>query len=429
MAGSLTFFPGFSPATDAGMFDKNADLIINTVNCQGTGKGSRGVAGQVFSRFPEVHDAYMESCKSKEPKRRLRAGMLLPVEVSKTTGEREKGGGLWIINAATKDNWREDSRFEWVESIAQKLVKVAEHTGAKRFAIPPLGCGEGGLDWKRQVGPMMRPHLEALAARGVDVFMFAEDPQPERGNAVSVRSEDNRKGKAPQQGASSIITPSSSFVLTDAVDWYAGIGARPWSSDKPTGTPKAVEAKMATIAKALAAEGWGLRSGGAAGADDAFETGARQHGRAGLQIFMPQERFNGRVANGKEYLLAEDPALKARTETITRKLHPTGDRLSGFALRAMSRNVYQVMGPDLENLSKAVVCYTHKGEVVGGTGQALRLAELHGVPVINLGDARWRDASVADVVKAMGDVREGRGLEAPEAKRRARRSSRGGDER
>lgn len=422
MSGSLTFFPGFNPTTDLGMFAKGADVIVNTVNCQGTGKGSRGVAGQVFSRFPQVHDAYMQACKTSDPQRRLRPGMILPVEVNASTGEREKGGGLWILNAATKDNWREDSQFAWTEAIAQKLVTVAERTGAKRFAIPPLGCGEGGLDWKRQVGPMMRPHLEALAARGVDVFMFAEDPQPERGNAVSVRPEDNRKtGHTAEVASSRVLRPNTSFVLTDTVDWYAGIGARPVSPKQPTGTPKEVEAKMVAIGQGLAATGWGLRSGGAAGADDAFERGHRAHGSGGMQIFLPEDGFNGRSANGKEYLLTEDAALKARTETITRKMHPAGDRLSGFALRAMSRNVYQVMGPDLASHSKAVVCYTHKGEEVGGTGQALRLASLYSIPVINLGDSRWRDAPVETIVQAMDGVRQGRGLKVPSKPKRVKR--------
>jgi len=202
-------------------------------------------------------------------------------------------------------------------------------------------------------------------------------------------------------------------MVADA--WYAGVGARPLSDKNPTGTPPKVLGKMRELGQALAEQGWGLRSGGAAGADDAFETGARKASQCAIQIFLPQREFNHRVANGREYLHDMDPALVKRTEMMARKLHPAGDRLSGFALKAMARNAFQVMGPDLSSLSKAVVCYTHEGGEVGGTGHALRLAALHNVPVLNLGDARWKNVPVPSLVEALGEVRAGHRLQVPPA--------------
>ena len=399
----LVFFPGFNPRTDAGMFDHGADAIINTVNCKGTGKGSRGVAGQVFQRFPAAHEAYMSACRHSNPTYRLAPGKVLPVEINPKTGEREKGGGFFVLNAATKDDWRNPSKMEWVEAIGGKLEALADYTGARRLCVPPLGCGEGGLDWKRQVGPMLRPHLEGLAKRGVEVMVFAEDPAPERGGAVSIPPEQNRR-----------VTSSGFVLLTQVEDWYAGIGARPRRADRPTGSPPDVLNTLVATGEGLARAGWGLRSGGAAGCDEAFERGARQAGRAGMQIFLPNDGFNGRTSNGREYLLSHDSALEAEAVGMVRDLHPRGDRLSGFALRAMARNCFQILGPDLESPSKAAVCYTDKGEIIGGTGFALRLCAQNDIPVINLGDPRWRKAGAADIVSGMNDIREGRDPRPPQ---------------
>lgn len=487
MNGGLYFFPGFQPATDAGLFDHGADAIFNTVNCIGTGKGSRGVAGQVFTRFPEVHDAYMAACKATDPARRLKPGGVLPVEIDPATGEREKGGGLFVVNVATKDDWRQDSRLPWIVAIAGKMGAIAERTGAKRFVLPPFGCGEGGLDWKRQVGPMLRPHLEALAARGVEVLVFAEDPSPERGGAISVPRADNARGASvvppgplagkegpvqeapaaprptmparprppgpdvPPSGASgsgrssgsledrravaqALLRPNASAPSVRA--WFAGVGARPWSEDKPDGSPPGILRMLEEASAGLARAGFGLRSGGAAGADAACEAGVRSVNGA-MQIFLPQERFQGRRHDGASFLHITDPVLMDEAHRFTRLLHPSGGRLSGFARDAMDRNAFQTYGPALTTSwspdgagdplarSAFMLIYTNQGREIGGSGHAMRLAKHVGMPIINLGLEGWRKNPGA-VLEAAEAYAKGEPFEVPKVRAAPRR---GGDER
>jgi O-acetyl-ADP-ribose deacetylase (regulator of RNase III) len=428
MSNKLWFFPDFNPGSDAGLFDHGADCIVNTVNCKGTGKGSRGVAGQVFTRYPAVHDAYMAQC---------RAGKMFPgavqlVEVDPRTGEASSGGGLWIANVATKDDWRDKSQLAWVEAIAGKLGKVAERTGAKRFAIPPLGCGEGGLDWNKQVGPVLRPHIEALAALGVESLVFAADPVPSRGGAVSVPSLDNRSGasKVPLGPLSSLTNTAPAPALPPAaasgpgpVFWVAGVGARPLDADNPTGTPPGIAAKMEEVGTILATRGWGLRSGHAEGADMAFEQGFAKVPGARMQIFLPRASFNGARHDGVRYFDVKDPALVAEAEALARANHPAGARLNGFALAAMSRNGFQVLGPDLKSPSTVAILYTKGGGEIGGTGHAMRLSTKNGIPIINLGKEGWRQASAQVIADAAQEVAMGRPLPEPPAPRRADRGS------
>ncbi len=140
------------------------DAIVNPVNCRGTGKRSRGVAGLVFRRFPAAHAAYLASC---------RAGRFFPgaVQVA-ATGEASLPH---VINAATKDHWRDPSQLAWIEAIAAKLPAAFERAGAGRVAIPMLGCGEGGLDWDAQVGPALR---DALQGCGAVAVLLGPSPRP-----------------------------------------------------------------------------------------------------------------------------------------------------------------------------------------------------------------------------------------------------------
>ena len=157
---------------------------------------------------------------------------------------------------------------------------------------------------------------------------------------------------------------------------YAGIGARK--------TPPEVLTLMSALASRLEQEGWRLRSGGAAGADAAFEAGVRNsENRA---IYLPGHSFNGRIAGSGGYVDSTRlPGWSEALETVT-QFHPAPDRLSPFARDLMARNAMQVMGPELNRPADLVVAWTPGGEVVGGTGQALRMAGAFGIPVRNLGD-------------------------------------------
>lgn len=134
---------------------------------------------------------------------------------------------------------------------------------------------------------------------------------------------------------------------------YAGIGSRE--------TPPDVCTRMLGYAHYLRGLGWTLRSGGAEGADAAFARGAG--GKA--EIFRPQD--------------ATDEAL-----ALAARFHPAWDRCSTYAKRLHARNGFQVLGRDLRSPSSFVICWTKDGKASGGTGQAIRIAMAHKIPVFNL---------------------------------------------
>jgi hypothetical protein len=146
---------------------------------------------------------------------------------------------------------------------------------------------------------------------------------------------------------------------------YAGIGSRE--------TPIEIQNKMTEIASRLSQLGYTLYSGGAEGADHAFELGAAQK-----IIFLPWEGFNQRKADGCEYV------VPSKNLDLVKRFHPKPSSLSSGGLLLMSRNTYQVLGPDLQSPVDFVLCWTKDGKASGGTGQAIRIAKHHNIPVFNL---------------------------------------------
>lgn len=157
---------------------------------------------------------------------------------------------------------------------------------------------------------------------------------------------------------------------------YAGIGAR--------ATPPEVLDVMTALASRMEADDWRLRSGGASGADSAFEAGVSDP--AHKAIYLPGSRFNQRSADMPGvYDSTSQPGWQKALDTVA-EYHPAPDRLSPFARNLMARNAMQIMGPRLDTPADLVVAYTPGGAVIGGTGQALRMAGNIGIPVRNLGD-------------------------------------------
>lgn len=146
---------------------------------------------------------------------------------------------------------------------------------------------------------------------------------------------------------------------------YAGIGSRK--------TPVDVQNKMTEIAENLSRLGYVLYSGGAQGADSAFEKGATEK-----VIFLPWDGFNGRRANNLDYVVPPENL------ELVKRFHPKYDRLSTSAISLMSRNSYQVLGTDLRSPVEFVLCWTEDGKASGGTGQALRIAKHYDIPIFNI---------------------------------------------
>ncbi len=170
--------------------------------------------------------------------------------------------------------------------------------------------------------------------------------------------------------------------------YYAGIGSRQ--------TPKEIQKLMTDIAMEMARRGWALRSGGADGADMAFELGAKL-AEGSSTIYLPWETFNheSRIrhlgySRSRETLVVQ-PTKAA--ESIAASNHPAWQHCSSAAKLLHMRNVYQVMGHDLNTQSQLIICWTRNASGNGGTGQAIRIARKLNIPVFDLADP----AHLADV--------------------------------
>lgn len=138
---------------------------------------------------------------------------------------------------------------------------------------------------------------------------------------------------------------------------------------------------MTAIAKRLASLGYTCNSGGANGADAAFERGAV----ISRQIFLPWDGFNGRNIQNLTKLHGEGSYLVPPfNRDLVRKYHPKPDALSDAGWKFMSRNSYQVLGKDLNTPVEFVLCWTKDGKASGGTGQAMRIANDYNIPIFNL---------------------------------------------
>jgi hypothetical protein len=150
---------------------------------------------------------------------------------------------------------------------------------------------------------------------------------------------------------------------------YAGIGHR--------NTPDDVLDAMRRLGAFLASNGCVLRSGGAQGADSAFEAGCDQEGGP-KEIYLPFEKYNGN-GSGLYDLENFDEA-----QTIAAKYHSHWKSLSNKVQRLLGRNSYQILGRDLKTPADFILCYCVRP---GGTELALRIARDWGIAIYNLGDS------------------------------------------
>jgi hypothetical protein len=184
----------------------------------------------------------------------------------------------------------------------------------------------------------------------------------------------------------SLQRPASDQALASgrpAVRAYTGIGSRR--------TPASVRELMRAVGARLAAAGWTLRSGGAAGADQAFQAGAAQAGGA-IELYLPWPTFQAANlhALGAVTLRLERPTPAAAA--IAARWHPGWAQLSPAARSLHARNSHEVLGADVDAAcaSRFVLCWTPdasldgSGRASGGSGQALRIAVAHDVAVFNL---------------------------------------------
>lgn len=113
----------------------DTEALVNTVNCVGV--MGRGIALQFRKAFPENFKAYQSVCNKKQ----LRPGVMYVYDLNRFQNPR------YIINFPTKRHWKGKSKIEDIESGLVALVEEIRRRQIRSIAIPPLGCGLGGLDW------------------------------------------------------------------------------------------------------------------------------------------------------------------------------------------------------------------------------------------------------------------------------------------
>lgn len=128
------------------LFDSGAQTLVNTVNTVGV--MGKGVALQFKERYPEMFKDYRARCERGE----VRIGK--PYLWAPLTPP-------WIINFPTKQHWRSPSKLSYIERGLSHLIDHVTDWGVESLAVPPLGCGNGELEW-RVVGPVIYEKLQRL---------------------------------------------------------------------------------------------------------------------------------------------------------------------------------------------------------------------------------------------------------------------------
>ncbi len=141
------------------LFDAQTEAVINTVNTVGV--MGKGIALQFKQRFPENFEVYKQLCEEKK----LDVGQLLITPNNSLFFK-------YIINFPTKKHWKQPSQYDYIEDGLAELVKKIKALNIKSVAMPPLGAGNGKLDWEK-VKPIIEKHLAVLP----DVTFYVYEPQ------------------------------------------------------------------------------------------------------------------------------------------------------------------------------------------------------------------------------------------------------------
>lgn len=145
------------------ILSEDVEALVSTVNCVGV--MGRGLALQFKRAFPENFKAYEAQCK----RNKMQPGNMFVFETGQIINPR------YLINFPTKRHWRGKSRIEDIESGLKSLVEEIRMHGIRSIAVPPLGCGLGGLNWT-EVRSRIREALESL--ENVDVIVFKPGVPP-----------------------------------------------------------------------------------------------------------------------------------------------------------------------------------------------------------------------------------------------------------
>src|SRR5437588_1867604 len=141
------------------IFDSEAQVIVNTVNCEGY--MGRGLALAFKQKYPAMFLTYQKECKSGK----LRIGRPTLYQLSTP----------WILNFPTKDRWRLPSKLEYIQKSLEFLLTFYKQANIHSIAFPKLGTQNGKLSWD-EVGPLMAKYLSQL---DIDVYIYISEGDKE----------------------------------------------------------------------------------------------------------------------------------------------------------------------------------------------------------------------------------------------------------
>jgi O-acetyl-ADP-ribose deacetylase (regulator of RNase III) len=179
--------------TQGNLLEADVEALVNTVNTVGV--MGKGIALMFKERFPENYKAYAAACKRGD----VKTGRMFVSPSPQLSGPR------WIINFPTKQHWRHPSKLEWIEQGLADLRTVILDKDIRSVAVPPLGTGNGGLDWSA-----VRPRIEAALADLSDVRVVVYEPTPKYLNVA--------KGRGVEK-----LTPARALIA-EAIRRYAVLG-------------------------------------------------------------------------------------------------------------------------------------------------------------------------------------------------------------
>ncbi len=147
--------------TRGNLLEAPAEALVNTVNTVGV--MGKGIALMFKERFDGNFRLYAAACKASQ----VQTGKMFVTQVNELYGPR------WIVNFPTKQHWRAPSRMEWVVAGLQDLRRFLLEQQVKSIAIPPLGAGNGGLQWAA-----VRAQIEqALGDLDTEILLFEPTEQ------------------------------------------------------------------------------------------------------------------------------------------------------------------------------------------------------------------------------------------------------------
>lgn len=167
------------------LLNEQTDALVNTVNCVGV--MGRGIALQFKKKYPENFKEYEVACKQEK----VQPGTMFVHETGTLINPR------YIINFPSKRHWRGKSRMEDIVSGLRDLVRVVRTYDIKSIALPPIGCGLGGLEWEK-----VKAQIEQTFADLCEVRVVVYEPQ---GSSTDHRTVRNREVPRMTPGRAALI--------------------------------------------------------------------------------------------------------------------------------------------------------------------------------------------------------------------------------